>query len=406
MSAFPIHRTLLVAAITSVLALGSIADAAAQTAAERAAERRAARQAALDGGKDDSGRGQAAAEYPQATRKEPGLRPSSRMASRINKVVAAQQEGDLAAAEAVAGEILENDKANAYERAITLRLLADLLIDVDNDRAMDHLRKAIELDGLGNNDHYGAMLALAQIQMQEDDYAGSLATLDRLVNETRTDKADVQLLRGNALYRLERFGEAIAALEPIVKDNPDARADAVQLLMASYAEGGRGADAAALAEQIAAQAPTDKRAQLNLANVYLQADNYPKAIEVYERLRAAGELTEERDYNNLSALYLNSDNGERRAIEVLNDGLSKGILKGDHRTYSSLAQAYYFTDDYDKAIEFYGKAAPLDDDGGTYLNLAKVLANEGRDAESKEAARKALDKGLPNPEEARKLLSR
>ena len=402
MSAFPIHRTLLVAAITSVLALGSIADAAAQTAAERAAERRAARQAAQDGGKG----GEATVEYPQATRKEPGLRATARMVPRINKVVSAQQDGDLAAAEAAASGVLENDKANAYERAITLRVLADLLVESDPARAMENLRKAIELDGLGNNEHYGAMLALAQLQMQEDDYAGSLATLDRLVSETKTDKADVQLLRGNALYRLERYDEAIAALEPQVKGNPDARADAVQLLMASYVEHGRSDDATVLAEQIAAQAPTDKRAQLNLANVYLQSDNYPKAIEVYERLRAAGELTEERDYNNLSALYLNSEGNESRAIEVLNDGLAKGILQGNHRTYTSLAQAYYFTDDYDKAIEFYGKAAPLDDDGGTYLNLAKVLANEGRDAESKEAARKALDKGLPNPEDARKLLSR
>src|SRR5690606_29373950 len=91
MSAFPTHRTLLVAAITSVLALGSIADAAAQSAA---AERRAARQAA-----QEAKRGEAATEYPLATRKEPGLRPSARMGSRLNKVVSAQQEGDLAAAE-------------------------------------------------------------------------------------------------------------------------------------------------------------------------------------------------------------------------------------------------------------------------------------------------------------------
>src|SRR5690606_25630877 len=112
MSAFPIHRTLLVAAITSVLALGSIADAAAQTAAERAAERRAARQAAQDGGKG----GEATVEYPQATRKEPGLRATARMVPRINKVVSAQQDGDLAAAEAAASGVLENDKANAYER--------------------------------------------------------------------------------------------------------------------------------------------------------------------------------------------------------------------------------------------------------------------------------------------------
>ncbi|GGJ95452.1 tetratricopeptide repeat protein [Luteimonas terricola] len=406
MSASKIHRQLLVTAIAAVLTLGTAADAFAQSATERAAERRAARQAALEGGEKGTKKGAAADEYPAATRKDPGLRSTSRIAPRINKVSDAQQAGDLAAAEAAAVHILENDKANAYERAITLRLLADLLIDVDNERAKSYLREVIELDGLDNNQHFGTMLTLAQIQIQEDDYAGSLATLDRLVAETKTDKADVQVLRGNALYRLERYDEAIAAIEPLVKGNPEARADWTQLLMASYAESGRANEAATLAEQVAAQTPGDKRAQLNLASVYLQSDDYPKAIAVYERLRQAGELTEERDYNNLSALYLNTDSGEHKAIEVINEGLQKGILKPDHRTYSSLAQAYYFTDQYDKAIDAYEKAAPLDDDGGTYLNLAKVLANEGRDAESKAAAQKALDKGLPDPGEARKLLAR
>lgn len=402
MSASNTQRHLLVAAITAILAFGTAADALAQSVAAERAERRAARQAASSS-QDAS---KAVDEYPNATRKDPELRASARLGPRLNKVSEAQQEGDLAAAEAAAKDILENDKANAYERGITLRLLADLLMDVDTERAKDALRQAIASEGLANNEHYGSMLALAQMQIMEDDYAGSLATLDRIVTETKTDKADVHVLRGNALYRLERYDEAIAALEPLVKGNPDARSDWRQLLMAAYAESGRAGEATAMAEQVASQSPDDKRAQLNLANVYLQADDYPKAIAVYERLRAAGQLTEDRDYNNLSALYLNSDGGERKAIEVLTEGLDKGIVQGDHKTYSSLAQAYYFSDQYDKAIEFYGKAAPLDDDGGTWLNLAKVLANEGRDAESKAAAQKALDKGLPNPEEARKLLAR
>lgn len=399
MSASNSQRQLLVAAIAGVLALGTAADAFAQ--ARGAAERRSARQE-----RTTEKPAEVAKEYPAATRKEPELRATPRIGPQINKVSEAQQAGDLAAAEAAANEILGNDKANAYERAITLRLLADLLINEDNARAADMLRQVIELDGLGNNEHYGTMLALAQIHMVEEDYAAALATLDRLVSETRTDKADVQVIRGNALYRLERYDEAIAALEPVVKGNAEARPEWTQLLMAAYAEGGRASEATALAEQVAGQAPTDKRAQLNLANIYLQADDHARAIEVYERLRAAGELTEDRDYSNLAALYLNTENGEPKAIAVLNDGLDKGILKGDYRTYASLAQAYYFSDQYDKAIEFYGKAAPLDDDGSTFLNLAKALANEGRDAESKAAAQKALDKGLANPEEAQKLLSR
>jgi len=401
MSANPTSRTLLVTAIAALLAVGSIAEAHAQTAAERLAERRAAREAAR-GGADTS---QRAAEYPAATRKEPGLTASSRLTPRLNKVSEAHAEGDLATAETEAEAILGNNAANAYERAITLRLLADLLIGTDDARAMDTLRQVIELDGLNNNDHYNTMLALAQMQVGQDDYSGAVATLDRMIAETKTDKPEPAVLRGSALYNLERYDEAIAVLEPVVKAHPE-RADWNQLLMATYSEAGRTADAAALAEQIASATPGDKRAQLNLASVYLQADDYPNAIAVYERLRGAGELTEEREYNNLAALYLNTDGGEANAITVLNDGLEKGVLAGDYKTYSLLAQAYYFTDQYDKAIEFYGKAAPLAEDGSAYLNLAKVLANEGRDAESKTAAQKALDKGLPNPEEARKLLAR
>ena len=401
MSANPTSRTLLVTAIAALLAVGAIAEAHAQTAAERLAERRAAREAAR-GGADTS---QRAAEYPAATRKEPGLTASSRLTPRLNKVSEAPAEGDLATAETAAEAILGNNAANAYERAITLRLLADLLIGTDDARAMDTLRQVIELDGLNNNDHYNTMLALAQMQVGQDDYSGAVATLDRMIAETKTDKPEPAVLRGSALYNLERYDEAIAVLEPVVKAHPE-RADWNQLLMATYSEAGRTADAAALAEQIASATPGDKRAQLNLASVYLQADDYPNAIAVYERLRGAGELTEEREYNNLAALYLNTDGGEANAITVLNDGLEKGVLAGDYKTYSLLAQAYYFTDQYDKAIEFYGKAAPLAEDGSAYLNLAKVLANEGRDAESKTAAQKALDKGLPNPEEARKLLAR
>lgn len=405
MSASHSSRHVLTAAIVAVLAFGTLPTVFPGEAG--ASERGGAREAARGGRDRKPAAAAAAEEFPAATRKDPGVRTSQRMAGRIDKVFKARDANDPAAVEAAAADVLGNDKANAYERAITLRVLAEVMMGADeNARAKDYLRQTIEADGLDNNQHYGSLLTLAQLQMQDDEYAEGLATLDRLLAETHSDRADLQVLRGNALYRLERYDEAIAALEPQVKGNPEAKTDWVQLLMASYVEGGRPAEASVLAEQVAAQAPGDKRAQLNLAGIHLQNDEPAKAIAVYERLRQAGELTEEREYRNLAALYLNSEGGEANAISVLNEGLQKKVLKEDYNTYAGLAQAYYFTDQYDQAIEAYRKAAPLDDDGTTYLNLAKVLANEGRDAESKEAAQKALDKGLSNPDEARRLLSR
>ena len=56
--------------------------------------------------------------------------------------------------------------------------------------------------------------------------------------------------------------------------------------------------------------------------------------------------------------------------------------------------------------EAYRKAAPLDERGESYLNLAKVLANEGRLPEAKQAAQQALDKGIRSPDEAKRILAR
>ena len=112
------------------------------------------------------------------------------------------------------------------------------------------------------------------------------------------------------------------------------------------------------------------------------------------------------DYRNLFALYLNAEGKEKEAVAVINEGLQKNILKPDHQTYVALAQANYFSGQVEPAIEAYQKAAPLAPDGETYLNLAKILANEGRAAASKQAAQQALDKGIKNPEDARKLLAR
>ncbi|MBJ6981933.1 tetratricopeptide repeat protein [Luteimonas sp. MC1572] len=387
---------LLTTAIAAALLVMTVGDANAQRANDRRARAEAAKATAEE----------PANLFPGATRQEPTLAASQRIGPRLNKLSDAQQAGDVAAAQVIADEILANEKANAYERAITMRLMADLYLDTDAERSKDYLRKAIELNGLKNNDHYGSMVTLAQLQLQDDDYAGALATLDRLIAETKTTDPTYQVIRGNSLYRLERFDEAIAALKPVVEGNPEARPDWVQLLMASYAESGRSEEAARLAEEIAAKAPGDKRAQLNLANIYLQSDDIPRALEVYERLRKAGELTEERDYRNLMALYLNSEGKEREAAAVITEGLDKQILKPDHQTYNALAQAYYFSEQYDESIKAYQKAAPLAPDGETWLNLAKVLANEGRSAESKDAAQKALDKGIKRPDEARALLKR
>ena len=172
-------------------------------------------------------------------------------------------------------------------------------------------------------------------------------------------------------------------LKQAIAASPEPKDTWNQLLMASYAEAGQTGEAVAAAEALAAKTPNDKKAQLNLASMYMQADQMDKAAGVMDKLRASGQLTEEKEYKQLYSIYANTENKEKDVIAVITEGMQKGILKPDYQTYLALAQSYYYSEDVPKAIENWQKAAPLSKDGETYLNLAKVLHSEGRIPEAK-----------------------
>lgn len=392
--------------LMAMMATGLMFTTTATLAQTSRAEERRAERAAKRGGA--SQQAEAANRFPDATRKEPETKAGSRASStRLGKLSDAYEAQDVAQTVALADEIIADEKSNAYERAIAARIAGSLLIGNDDLKALTYLQRAVEFDGLNNNDHYEVLNVVAQLQAQEDQQDQALATIDRLISETNTQDADILAVKGNILLRLERYPEAIAVLKPLV-EREGAKPQWQQLLMAAYAEAGQGAEATRLAEQIAASTPDDKRSQLNLVATYLQTDQFDKAAAVLETLRAKGELTEERDYRNLMASYLNMDDAQAKAIEVINDGLAKNILKPDYQTYVALAQAYYFSEpsQVEQAITAYEKAAPLAPNGETYLNLAKLLSNEGRAAEAKKAAQNALEKGIRVPDEANRIISR
>jgi tetratricopeptide (TPR) repeat protein len=396
------NRSLLAAAVGAALAFGALSQVHAQ-ASQRAQERRD-REAQKN--QDKAAKGAQATQYPNATRQQPEAKASAKVTPKLQKMMKLYDDDKGAEARAIADEILANPAANAYDKSFAAQIAGQIAYDADDaNAALGYWNKAIESNGLDNNAHFGTMFTIAQVQLQEDKYTESLATMDRFLKESGSQKPEQLVVKGNALYRLERFPEAAAVLKQAIAASPEPKSEWQQLLMAAYAEGGQGAEAAKMAESVAAKNPNDKRAQLNLAVVYQQNDMYDKAAAVLEKLRASGQLTEDKEYRQLYASYLQMDGKEKEAISVINDGMQKGVLKPDYQTYLALAQAYYFSDQAAPAIDAYKKAAPLGPDGETYLNLAKVLWQEDRIPEAKEAAKQAIAKGVKKPDDAKKILA-
>ncbi|MBT2767308.1 hypothetical protein J7J08_06630 [Stenotrophomonas sp. ISL-67] len=391
-------------AVLSVLiatAIGGVVvtDAVAQSrSSERNSERR--------GGKQSQAKAEVL--FPNATREEPSVKASPKLGKQLQKLIDSYNDQKFPETRAAADEILANSAANAYDKSLAAQLGAQAAYNLDDSAtAKKYLQQVLEFNGLDNNGHFQSMLMLAQLQIQDDQTAEGLVTLDKYFAESKSTKPEELIIKGQALYQLERYKEAVPVIQQAIAGATEPKDNWNQLLMGAMSEAGMTGEAVAQAEALAAKNPNDKKAQMNLASMYLQSDQMDKAAGIMDKLFAAGQLTDEREYKQAYSIYANSENKEQQVIAVINDGLQKGILKPDYQVYLAQAQAYYYSDPQqtEKAIEAWQKAAPLSKDGETYLNLARVLHSEGRIPEAKTAAQQALAKGVKNQADAKKIIN-
>lgn len=309
--------------------------------------------------------------YPQATRQEPGLTPSRKGIKKLQKLQDEYQNQDNKDAIALANEIGADPDSNAYEKSFAY-LLGGSAAAAEDDQAAaaDYFAKALAADGLPNNDHYTAMFNLAATQYGLDQYAQALATADRFLAETKSDKPDALKLKGGALIGLQRFDDAAALYVGMLEKTPD-----------------------------------DRVLRLNAVSAYQQADKPEKATALLADAQAKGQLSTKEEYRALYVSYINDDK-DNDAIKVIDDGVAKGIIPASPelaKDYMVLGQKAYYNDDVATAMEMYKRAAPMAADGEAALNLARIYAEKGRKADAKAAAEQALAKGVKDMAAARKL---
>lgn len=365
-------------ALTAVLAFATLAPAA-QAQQDKATptmrEQRAKRMAELGKGKQEAKQEeQKPAKYPNATRVSPDAKANGKLVKHLQAVQEAYEKQDMAGVIAKAEQVAAMPTAGAYEKSFAYSMAGNAAADMDDQaKAADYFRKAVEANGLDNDSHYNTMYNLAVIQYGNEKYADALATIDRFLAETKSDKPEHLGFRAGILANLDRNAEAAAIYKDLVAKNP-----------------------------------TDKRILMNAVAALQGADKYDQANVLLEDAYKRGMLSEEKELRALYAGYLNAER-YKDAEAVIEDGLAKGILKPGSdvaKAYMILAQNAYYKENDKDAIRFYQKAAPMAADGEAYLNLAKILSNNGKKAEAKQAAQQALDKGIKKPEEAKGILSR
>ena len=364
-----LRPALLAVAVALVLPIASAPSwAAGQESMTLQGKREAARKARES---KDKAENTAAAQYPQATREEPEASASRRGLKALQELVETYNAGDTAKTAAAALAIATDADSNAYEKAFAYQIAATAVSGAgDEAKGAEYFAKAIEANGLGNNDHYTAMLNLAVVQYGAGEFPQALATIDRFLAETKSQKPEALNLRGGALMGMERYADA----------------------------------AAVYAAQVAAS-PEDKVARMNAVAAYQQAGQDDKAVALLADAQAKGQLADANEYRALYVSYLNSER-DKDALKVIDEGLAKGILKEGPelaRAFMIIGQNAYYVEDEATALAMYTRAAPMADNGEAALNLAKLHSEAGNKAKAKAAAELALSKGVKDTAQAKRL---
>lgn len=313
--------------------------------------------------------------FPMATRQSPAQIGSPAVSKEVATLFALKDantpEDELIAK---ADAIIANPKAMPFDKSAAGYIAAYAWQAKDTDHytnAIKYIEGAINDNGLSNNTHYQLMLQLAQILQSEEKYAEALTYADRYLAETKSDDQRAYTIKAQVM---------------LATDKPEA--------------------AAAALEQLLVKKPNDKKLMWNLISVYSQAGNDAKAGQMFDKLRSAGLLTENKDYDMAFRLLANLEGRDKDAMAVIDEGLKKGILVPTTEVYSFQGLNYYQDEKFPQAIEAWSKGAPLAKNGELYLNVAKLQVEQSRWAEAKAAAKSAMDKGVKRTGDVWQIIAR
>jgi Flp pilus assembly protein TadD len=344
--------------------------------------------------------------YPNATRQEPKLDLTDKKEQQaLNDGLTAAQNNDKDKATQLLQPLATGSKSK-YVQAMALQGLARIDATSNNLPAgIDKLKQAIANGVLPNDAYFQLEYELATFYLLNQQYQPAIDEVEQWRAQGKKETPESYALEGEAYYRMQKYPESITAIQKaqsMAGDKADPRWN--QLLMLAYSDSGQKDKAAALAKQAVSSSPTDPTSFHNALSLDIQSQNFADALKLMEQTKAEGKVPfSENDYVTMAKLYMNdaqSDSNQdpsadtNKAVQVLQDGMSKGVVKSTPENYMLIGDANMIGQNFSDAAAAYQKAAASASDGeASYkAGVAYVMANQY--SQAKQSLQQAISKGV------------
>jgi len=351
--------------------------------------------------------------YPNATRSAPKSDLSNAADQKmLQEGLDALNGGEDDKAQQQLQKVVDSSKSK-YAKGVALLGLANLKFNAsDFAGAIAYYKQMFELNSVSNDQYYDSMYNMAAAYVQSEQYQPALDEIKQWREQGKRETADSYALEGNIYYRMQKYPEAIAAIRKAQSLTNEPKESWNSILMASLSESGQGGQAGQILDEQLAKEPKNKGLIHNALVVYVQNSQYDKALPLIERERKDGLLTDEKDYVESARFYANiAQGGDKPNVavngaELLQEGMTKNIVKPTVENYKLQGDLYMIAQQNDKALAAYGKASPLATNGDIDYTRAQIIGAEQNWAEAKTVAEKAIQRGVTKKGKAYLLLGK
>lgn len=319
-----------------------------------------------------------------------GSAPAALSAETVSPILAQQVLNILTEAEADPQQALA-DLARLVERARSDEDLAFVMTEraallIQQDR-LDEARVEMAQALAGKAPGFAPRLRnlYATTLLAEEDYPAALEQLELWAAHSENPHPHGLFLMGYACIRLERYEEAVAALERAVNSDYPTRDPWVELLAFAYTQVGRSEAAVELLEALIAEHPERQRWWKQLGGILMLLDRLPEGTAGLAVAQSLEPLSYS-DQRRLARLFAHLGMPAEGA-ELLDLALAEREQAAEFEELMLLAELWMLARETDLAIEVFSRAQDLADQGEAALMIAQLHAQR----EEYESARAALE---------------
>ncbi len=332
----------------------------------------------------------------RADRKDDEAPPTNQIDQRTGEILTEAIEflnnDQNAQARAKLGE-LTLDRLSPYERSRVEQMFFSLDVQEENyPGARQHMEAAISSGGLNDQEISQGRYQLAQLYMQEEQWAEGAKALEDWLKTAATPNGGVYYLLAAAYYNLDNFDAALPHARKAVDMTETPQEGWLQMLSALLLQKEQYKDALPVIQRQVNMFPTKKVYWTQLSSVHAQLEDMSSALVIMQMAYHAGLLSEGSEYQRLADFMMVNDM-PYSAGELITKAIDEKKIEPDLKTWESLSNSWIAAREFRKAVPILARAGQLSGNGNDFLRLGEVNIQMSEWGPAAEALEEALNKG-------------